>query len=450
MKKKMTALMMAALMTVSLVACGGAANQTNQPAESDPAAESQSQPDAQEGKVEEDSAGEAETAELEACTLTFLSWYPQEKFQPILDAFAKEYQDITIEFQYAAPVADYLEKMQVLTSTGEVPDLFYIAAENKTEMIENGYCADISSTEAVSRLVDTNKNTYEADGKYYGFAPTTWVGGYFYNKDIFTDLGIQAPGTWEEFLQVCKTLQDNGVRPIIERGEWFWDSFLGAFMNDYLVTDLDYHQEVMDGTKTFADGWGPYIQKWYDDLIVPGYVGEDLVSVSSQEFFSEFATGNAGLLAGHAGHLKEVQMLEPEFEIGFFPMPGTTGDVKVAYGAVDCAMAISSRTEHVKEAEAFLNFIARDDTIQLYQDMNGYVIGMDGIESDVDPVLADIAKQYSEGKISVYIPQGNWGTYGTGLQQQLIASSQQLLLGDIDCETFVEQMQNKLKELKDE
>ena len=105
---------------------------------------------------------------------------------------------------------------------------------------------------------------------------------------------------------------------------------------------------------------------------------------------------------------------------------------------------------HVKEAEAFLNFIARDDIVQLYQDMNGYVIGMDGIESDVDPVLSDIAKQYSEGKISVYIPQGNWGAYGTGLQQQLISSSQQLLLGDIDCNTFMEEMQNKLKELKDE
>ena len=358
-----------------------------------------------------------------------------------------EYPDIQIEFQYAAPVADYLEKMQVLTSTGEIPDLFYIAAENKTEMIENGYCADLSSTEAISRLVDTNKNTYESNGKYYGFAPTTWVGGYFYNKDIFTELNIEAPADWNEFLQVCKTLQDNGIRPIIERGEWFWDSFLGPFMNDYLVTDPDYHQEVIDGTKTFADGWGPYIQKWYNDLIVPGYVGEDLVSVSSQEFFSEFATGNAGL---HAGHLKEVQMLEPEFEIGFFPMPGTSRETKVAYGAVDCAMAVSSGTEHVKEAEAFLNFIARDDIVQLYQDMNGYVIGMDGIESDVDPVLSDIAKQYSEGKISVYIPQGNWGAYGTGLQQQLIASSQQLLLGDIDCDTFMEEMQNKLKELKDE
>ena len=44
--------------------------------------------------------------ELQDCTLTFLSWYPQEKYQPILDAFAEEYPGIEIEFQYAAPVAE--------------------------------------------------------------------------------------------------------------------------------------------------------------------------------------------------------------------------------------------------------------------------------------------------------------------------------------------------------
>ncbi len=386
----------------------------------------------------------------EETTLTFLSWYSQENYQPILDAFEEEYPNIHIDFQYAAPVADYLEKMQVLTSTGEIPDLFYIAAENKTEMIENGYCADLSGTDAVGRLVDVNRDTYSAEGKTYGFAPTTWVGGFFYNKDMFGELGLDAPTTWDEFVNVCKVLQENEIRPIIERGEWFWDSFLGPFMNDYLVDDPEYHQEVLDGTKTFADGWGPYIQKWYEELVVPGYVGEDLVSVSSQEFFSEFATGNAGILAGHAGHLLEVKKLEPEFEIGFFPMPGTEGDVKVAYGAVDCAVAISADTEKREAAETFLNFLSRDDIVQLYQKMNGYVIGMQGIESDVDPVLSEIAQKYSAGEINVYIPQGNWGAYGTGLQQQLIASSQELLLGDIDVDTFMEEMQNKLAELQDE
>ncbi len=419
MKKKLVSCFLAAALVVGLMGCGA-----------------------------KDSGEDPSGGTEDSCTLTFLSWYPQEKFQPVLDAFEEEHPEIKIDFQYAAPVDDYLEKMQVLTSTGEIPDVFYISAENKTEMIDNGYCADITDLEAVGKLVDTNRTTYESDGKVYGFAPTTWVGGYFYNKDLFDEYGLTEPQTWEEFQQVCKTLQENGTRPIIERGEWFWDSFLGPFMNDYLAGDLNYHQEVIEGSKTFADGWGPYIEKWYNDLIVPGYVGEDLVSMSSQEFYSEFALGNAGLLAGHAGHLLEVQALDPEFEVGFFPMPGTEKGIKVAYGAVDCAMAISSDTQYPEEAQTFLNFIAQDDIVQLYQDMNGYVIGMDGIKSDVDPILEDIAAQYSAGEISVYIPQGDWGPYGTALQQQLIASSQELLLGEIDCDAFIQDMQNKLEELK--
>ena len=82
--------------------------------------------------------------------------------------------------------------------------------------------------------------------------------------------------------------------------------------------------------------------------------------------------------------------------------------------------------------------------------MNGYVIGMDGVESDVDPILKDVSQMYSEGKIGVYIPQGNWDSYGTALQQELISSSQQLLLKEIDCDTFISNMQDKLDELKEE
>lgn len=436
MKKKLWVLIMVLCLTIGLMAC-----------KSDDSGEATGN-----GETEEtnDEAQGNESESGEPVTLTFLSWYPQEKFQPILDAFSKEYTEIEIEYQYAAPVSDYLEKMQVLTSTGEIPDIFYIAAENKTELISNGYVADITDTEAVSKLVDVNKDVYKEDGKVYGFAPTTWVGGYFYNKDIFNELNLEEPKTWDEFLEVCSVLKNNDIRPIIERGEWFWNSFLGPFMNDYMADNPNYHQEVMDGAKTFADGWGPYIEKWYNDLIVPGYIDEDLVSVSSQEFFSEFATGNAGLLAGHAGHLLDVQKLEPEFEIGFFPMPGTGEEIKVAYGAVDVAIGINSETQYAEQAKIFLDFIAREDIIQLYQDMNGYVVGMDGVVSDVDPILTNIAKLYSEGKVNVYIPQGNWGAYGTGLQQQLISASQQLLLKEIDNDTFIEQLQNKLEDLKDE
>lgn len=120
------------------------------------------------------------------------------------------------------------------------------------------------------------------------------------------------------------------------------------------------------------------------------------------------------------------------------------------YGAVDCAVAVNAESEYKEQAETFINFLAREDIVQLYQDMNGYVIGMDGVESDVDPILKDVSQMYSEGKIGVYIPQGNWDSYGTALQQELISSSQQLLLKEIDCDTFISNMQDKLDELKEE
>ncbi len=40
------------------------------------------------------------------------------------------------------------------------------------------------------------------------------VGGVFYNKDLFTQVGTTEPKTWEEFLTVCQKLKDGGIAPI--------------------------------------------------------------------------------------------------------------------------------------------------------------------------------------------------------------------------------------------
>lgn len=41
------------------------------------------------------------------------------------------------------------------------------------------------------------------------------VFGFFYNKDLFEQAGIEAePATWEEFLDVCGKLKDAGITPM--------------------------------------------------------------------------------------------------------------------------------------------------------------------------------------------------------------------------------------------
>jgi hypothetical protein len=46
--------------------------------------------------------------------------------------------------------------------------------------------------------------------------------GAYYNKDIFSELGLEPPKTWEEFENVIVTLKDNGVTPFVTAGQDSW------------------------------------------------------------------------------------------------------------------------------------------------------------------------------------------------------------------------------------
>ena len=69
---------MAALMAVTLTACGGQAGQAEPTPEVQPQ-ETQEEVQ-QESEDTEPTEPASEETGLEACTLTFLAWYPQEKF----------------------------------------------------------------------------------------------------------------------------------------------------------------------------------------------------------------------------------------------------------------------------------------------------------------------------------------------------------------------------------
>ena len=106
---------------------------------------------------------------------------------------------------YKRQIQDYVEKFQILYSTGELTDVFVTAAENKAAVLDNEIALDISYLDAFDRLSQKNIDTYSRDGKVYAFAPDGWYCGVFYNKRILEENGIEVPTNYEEFNQSMQT-----------------------------------------------------------------------------------------------------------------------------------------------------------------------------------------------------------------------------------------------------
>ncbi|XID92271.1 ABC transporter substrate-binding protein [Paenibacillaceae bacterium WGS1546] len=394
-----------------------------------------------------DSSPGASGGEQQNVTLSFLSWYNEESMKPILDAFQAKYPHIKIDFQFVPPVFDYVEKLKVLAIANEAPDLFYLSAENRYEMINNGYAMDITDQPFFSELSPSNKEVYTVDGKIYAFAPDAWAGGFIYNKDLFDDVGAAPPNNWAEFLDVLGKLQGNGVRPIIERSDWLWTSLNSLVMNDVVGANPDYDKQVLSGEKTYADGWTAPIEQWHRDMIQSGYLTKDLLGVGGQQFFNEFATGKAGMLAGHLGHLKEVKNINPDINAGVFPMVGNQEGTEYLYGGVNVGVAVNANTKHPEEAKLFLNFLASDEGLKLYQQMTGFLLGIPGVDYEIDPVFDEIRTMYETGAANLYLPQFAFGEHSSSLLNELKKGVQDVLSGVVSPADVPASMDKKLQEL---
>ena len=83
---------------------------------------------------------------------------------------------------------------------------------------------DLSDEEWVDQLEQWAIDGNSLDGKLYAqnTAGVDDTNGILYKKDVFERLNISIPTNYEEFKQVCDTLQENGITPIYEFVKDLW------------------------------------------------------------------------------------------------------------------------------------------------------------------------------------------------------------------------------------
>lgn len=239
-------------------------------------------------------------------------------------------ENIIIDAQ-VVPDAESLNLIKMKLNSGESVDMIDYNIPAVYDMIDPvANFADLSNESWVGNLIMPDNIKYN-DGKIYGFPFLSVPGihGMIYNKDVFADLGIEVPTTWDELLAAAETIKTkgNGITPIfMPKDSWVPQ----IMMTDNFAKALD-SEKIAE----FADKVAKNEMKWTDvpefqtvidkylDLYKKGYVNENFTSAVYDDAIAAVATGKAAMHFNGDFFASSVMDSNPEANIGIFQISMT-------------------------------------------------------------------------------------------------------------------------------
>jgi raffinose/stachyose/melibiose transport system substrate-binding protein len=375
-------------------------------------------------------------------TLTFLSWDGEETMTPVLEAFEEAHPDITVEASYSPPVAEYIQTLQTRVLSGTAPDVFLIAAENKTNLIDGEHVLNLAGEDFLANVPEFNQQTYGRDGAVYGLSTSSWGSGIMYNRELLAQVGADAPPqTWDEFLDLCRDLDEAGITPYLESLQGM-PSVLAAFLGAHNAsTDGAMDQEIFDGTSTFEEQWTPSLEA-YNELFTEGLVTPDVVGLTGDQVVDEFANGRVAMMPAGPWNVPTLREAAPDLDFEMVPVPAGPDGTAFLAGAASPGFAINPKSDNIEAAKTFLAYLASPEGIEVMQAQNGAITVTSDFEPPIDDSLAPIVEDVRAGNI--YLPQIAWQRAEDVLNVEAVAQLQLMAQGEATPAEVAQALDRKL------
>lgn len=221
MKKKIVAVLLAATMTVGLLAgCGSGGNDSNNVASGSNESSGTEQGGAEQSGSEEqnsnDAGDEAADAAQGEVTISYACWDSNQadKLRVVVDEFEEANPGIKIDIQVNG-WNDYWTALEAAGTGGSLPDTFWMHSNNIYYYASNDQLLDLTDYIAQSADIDLSKypqglnEIYSLNGKQYAIPKDYDTIALWYNKTLFDEAGISYPDetwTWDILKETAEKL----------------------------------------------------------------------------------------------------------------------------------------------------------------------------------------------------------------------------------------------------
>jgi raffinose/stachyose/melibiose transport system substrate-binding protein len=303
------------------------------------------------------------TAAQDEVTLVLGSWRVDDanQMETILNAFHESHPNITVVFDPTNP-PDYNATLQSQFESGTAPDLMYVRSfATGRGLYDQGFLADLSDLPGMQENFSEGARSAwtTEDGVNYAVPMIAVSHGVYYNVDLFNELGIAIPTTWEELLAAAQTLKDNGYDAFANASGDTWTIAEIVFMNiaPNFIGGREGRLAYLNGERCFNDENAVAAFQAVADL--GPYVPEDNTALTYYDSQQIFLMGEAGMWLGGSWDIPVFEAEEPDFEWSVFAVPAREGqEQQYITFHTDAGLGMNAATEHPEEARVFLEWAA--------------------------------------------------------------------------------------------
>ncbi|WP_442603398.1 extracellular solute-binding protein [Paenibacillus sp. KN14-4R] len=355
--KKVLTILLASSLTLGLAACGSSNGAKESTAPSvNPATEKPATEKPAEKNV----------------TLTFQNIYPDATapnhkiMKKIVGDYEASHKNIKIELDSLNTDQQKI-KLKTQAASDGVPDITIVnpAAQMKP-FVDGGVLAPLNDMlgDGLKESFQTGiLDYYSFNNNVYALPDGNNIAVVYYNKELFSQAGVEVPKTYEELVEVSKKLKAKGITPISvgEKDTWT-GSFL--FMNIVLRTNNgpNFLKDILEKKKTFNDpAFVEAVQKLEDLVQVKGFQ-DGATSVDQNAAANLFKSGKAAMhfIGTWETGAMDASPIKDKIGVFKFPTVGGKGDPDQFMLAPGSAFAISAKSKHLKETKEFLTYFMKN------------------------------------------------------------------------------------------
>ncbi len=352
--------------------------------------------------------------------------YAAEYYSYLFEEFQKteEGKNVTFNFEEIPTTDAYNQKIKLLISSGDLPDIVFNGGNNITELAaKSGKVADLTpyfeaDPEWKSLFDETSLEFNTVDGKIYGVPVSKEISYIYYNKELFEKAGLEAPEmayeTWDDFFAACDQLKEAGITPIgMDSADSGW--LTNLWMSALIGTSGEKGNEWMntmyptDFNTPEVEAAAQKIQKMFQEYTTPDAVGGKYDPMATH-----FFNGEVAMFPNGPWMIPDFSQTEKAPEgfydkVGIMLMPGNGMEMVPTPGD----MVGATEKEKIEAAVAFLKFETNPENQIKALEMTGLQPVSNDLEipstlTESDPLMAEVLEIQGKAEVTYGQNQAYW------------------------------------------